>query len=190
MNSAREPRRRNLAETKARILRAAAEVFAEFGYRGSGLRDIAERANVAPSLVGRYFGSKAQLFEAALIHVLRTESVFTWRKSGFGEAMARMIPERTNAKISIMLVLALADPETQAIARRVSREHMIQPLIDWLGPPEAEERAMNMFALLTGFVIQMHGLHKGTIPEHSLRWLAGSLQAIVDGTDLRADCGP
>lgn len=175
------PKRRNLEQTKTRILQAAADTFTASGYARAGLREIGEQAGVAPSLVSRYFGTKAALFEEALIHVLRTNSVFTWQKDGFGEAMARLIPERSNTNITVMLVLALADPEAKEIARRVSREHMIQPLVDWLGPPNALERAMDLFALMTGFVIQMDGLYPAPIPEHSLRWLARTLQAIVDG---------
>lgn len=175
------PKRRNLEQTKTRILQAAADTFTASGYARSGLREIAERAGIAPSLVSRYFGTKSALFEDALVHVLRTNSVFTWQKEGFGDAMARLIPERSNTNITVMLVLALADPEAKEIARRVSREHMIQPLVDWLGPPNALERAMDLFALMTGFVIQMDGLYPAPIPEHSLRWLAKSLQAIVDG---------
>ena len=110
-------------------LQAAADTFTASGYAKAGLREIGERAGVAPSLVSRYFGTKAALFEAALIHVLRTNSVFTWQKDGFGEAMARLIPERSNTNITVMLVLALADPESKEIARQVSREHMIEPLL-------------------------------------------------------------
>jgi hypothetical protein len=95
----------------------------------------------------------------------------------------RLIPERSNTAITVMLVTALADPEAKEIARRVSREHMIQPLVDWLGPPHALERAMDLFALLTGFAIQMDGLHPAPIPEHSLRWLARTLQALIYGAD-------
>ncbi len=175
-----ELKRRNLEQTKTRILQAAADTFTAAGYAKAGLREIGERAGVAPSLVSRYFGSKAALFEAALIHVLRTNSVFTWQKDGFGEAMATLIPERSNTNITVMLVLALADPEAKEIARRVSRKHMIQPLVDWLGPPHALERAMDLFSLMTGFVVQMDGLYPAPIPEHSLRWLASTLQAIVD----------
>lgn len=175
-----EPKRRNLEQTKIRILQAAADTFYASGYAKAGLRDIGERAGIAPSLVSRYFGTKAALYEAALIHVLRANSVFTWRKEGFGETMARLIAERSNVYITVMLVLGLTDPEAKEIARRVSREHMIEPLVEWLGPPHALERAMDLFSLMTGFVIQMDGLYGFPIPEHSLRWLANALQAIID----------
>lgn len=183
MELKREPKRRNLEMTRTRILAAAGDVFTRSGYAKAGLREIGELAGVAPSLVSRYYGTKAALFEEALIHVLHANSVFTWNKDGFGETMARLISERSNTNITIMLVTALADPEATEIVRRVSREKMIQPLIDWLGPPYAEERAMDLFALTTGFVIQMNGLYSGPMPEHSLRWLAQSLQAIVDGEE-------
>lgn len=178
-----EPKRRNLEATRTRILDAAADTFTASGYAKAGLREIGLRAGIAPSLVSRYFGSKAALFEQALIHVLRANSVFTWRKEGFGGTMARLMAERSNTNITIMLVLALADPEAKEIARRVSREHMIQPLVEWLGPPNAMERAMDLFSLMTGFVVQMDGLHPPPIPEHSLKWLASSLQAIVDESE-------
>lgn len=175
-----EPKRRNSEQTKTQILRAAAATFSACGYARTGLREIGERAGVAPSLVSRYFGTKAALFEAALLHVLDANSVFTREKAGFGTAMASLIRDRSNTDITVMLVLALADPEAEAIVQRVSREHMIEPLAEWLGPPHALERAMNLFALATGFAIQMEGLYPAQIPDHSLRWLATSLQAIVD----------
>lgn len=175
-----EPKRRNLAQTRARILESAADVFSRSGYRGAGLREIAVQADVAPSLVSKHFGGKAALFEETLLHILRTDSVFTWQKVGFGEAMAKLVEGRSNSRITAMLVLALGDVESREVAQRISREHMIQPLVAWLGPPAPLERAMAMFSLLTGFGIQMHGLYPEAIPERSLRWLAESLQAIVD----------
>ena len=180
MDPKSEPKRRNLEQTKLRILQAASDIFSASGYAKAGLREIGERAGVAPSLVSRYFGTKAGLFEAALIHVLRTNSVFTWRKEGFGETMARLIAERSTIDITVMLVLGLADPDAREIAQRVSREHMIRPLTDWLGPPNALERAMDLFSLMTGFAIQRQGLSTEPVSLHSLEWLARTLQDIVD----------
>jgi AcrR family transcriptional regulator len=180
METKAEPKRRNLAETKARILDSAASTFTTLGYAQAGLREIADGATFAPSLVSKHFGAKAALFEQALLHVIATNSVFTWDKVDFGRKMARLIAERSTTNITVMLVLAIADPESNEIATRVSRTHMIAPLREWLGPPHAEARAMDLFALMTGFVIQMHGLNRGEIPEHSLGWVADTLQGIVD----------
>lgn len=54
-------RPRNARGTRARILRAAGEVFAERGYEAATVRDIAGRAGVNQALIFRYFGSKKAL---------------------------------------------------------------------------------------------------------------------------------
>src|SRR5437879_12978182 len=48
------------------ILAAAREQFAERGYDHATIRGIAARAGVDPALVHHYYGSKADLFAAAL----------------------------------------------------------------------------------------------------------------------------
>lgn len=47
--------------TQARILDAALNLFAEHGYRGTTVRQIATRADVSPALVIHHFGSKEGL---------------------------------------------------------------------------------------------------------------------------------
>lgn len=54
------------AETRARLLRAAADVFAARGYEGTRVADIAAAAGVSNSALYAYFGSKAELLVAAL----------------------------------------------------------------------------------------------------------------------------
>lgn len=173
-------RRRDPVRTKARILAAAVEAFTELGYSQAGLRDIAARADVASSLPVRYFGTKAALFEAALIETVRANSVFTWRKDDFGTTMTRLIRERSNVAITAMLMMALADPESRDVALRVWREHMIVPLAQWLGPPDPEGRAGMLFALMSGLTFQAHGLAAGEISDWSQQWAARTLQALVD----------
>jgi AcrR family transcriptional regulator len=54
------------AETRARLLRAAADVFAARGYEGTRVADIAAAAGVSNSALYAYFGSKAELLVASL----------------------------------------------------------------------------------------------------------------------------
>jgi AcrR family transcriptional regulator len=54
------------AETRERLLRAAAEVFAERGYDGTRVADIAKAAGVSNGALYAHFGSKAELLVAAL----------------------------------------------------------------------------------------------------------------------------
>ncbi|MFF0866039.1 TetR/AcrR family transcriptional regulator [Nonomuraea sp. NPDC003560] len=54
------------AETRERLLRAAAEAFAERGYDGTRVADIAAAAGVSNGALYAHFGSKAELLVAAL----------------------------------------------------------------------------------------------------------------------------
>ena len=53
-------------QTRARLLRAAADVFAERGYDGTRVADIATAAGVSNGALYAHFGSKAGLLVAAL----------------------------------------------------------------------------------------------------------------------------
>lgn len=48
-------------ERRIRILDAAVEVFAEHGYAGAKMQDIAARAGIVPSVLYDHFGSKREL---------------------------------------------------------------------------------------------------------------------------------
>ncbi|MFC4534232.1 TetR/AcrR family transcriptional regulator [Sphaerisporangium dianthi] len=54
------------AETRERLLRAAADVFAARGYDGTRVADIAAAAGVSNGALYAHFGSKAELLVAAL----------------------------------------------------------------------------------------------------------------------------
>ncbi|MEO3813468.1 helix-turn-helix domain-containing protein [Sphaerisporangium sp. B11E5] len=54
------------AETRERLLRAAAGVFAERGYDGTRVADIAAAAGVSNGALYAHFGSKAELLVASL----------------------------------------------------------------------------------------------------------------------------
>jgi TetR/AcrR family transcriptional regulator, regulator of cefoperazone and chloramphenicol sensitivity len=56
-------------ETKARILEAAEELFADRGVAGASLREVAERAAVNSALVHYYFGSKEGLYRSVFVAV-------------------------------------------------------------------------------------------------------------------------
>lgn len=63
--SEKQPSKR-VRETRRRILQAAAQVFAAQGYTGATTRGIAEAAGVSELTLFRHFGSKKNLFLAAI----------------------------------------------------------------------------------------------------------------------------
>jgi AcrR family transcriptional regulator len=64
--------RRSGDEVRARMLAAAQEVFAERGYAGATTKQISERAEVGEVLLFRHFGSKAGLFDEAVLRAFES----------------------------------------------------------------------------------------------------------------------
>ncbi len=67
--------RAGTSDTREAILEAARATFAEAGYDRATIRRIAATAGVDPALVHHYFGSKEDLFAAAVHLPLRPEQV-------------------------------------------------------------------------------------------------------------------
>lgn len=65
------PRRTRAEGTRERILEAALHEFADLGVLGASLRDISGRSQVPLSALHYHFGSKEDLFSAAVEHVFR-----------------------------------------------------------------------------------------------------------------------
>jgi len=64
--STEEERQRDPERTKARILRAATELFTRLGPAGASLDEISRKAGVQRGLIYHYFKTKESLFEQAL----------------------------------------------------------------------------------------------------------------------------
>lgn len=178
-------KQRDAARTKARILAAAQEEFSRQGYAQAGIRDIGARAGVSSTLLLRYYGSKAGLFEAALIDAVNAEEVFAARREEFGAHLARLLSNpAADIKPPLMIALASGDPEASAIAGRVAEEYSVKPLAKWLGPPDARARAAQIITLSIGYAFCTRQLPLGAASRGADRkltqWLAESIQAIVD----------
>lgn len=75
---------RSVTETRTAILQAALTLFAEHGFEGAALRDIAARAGVEHSLVRYHFTDKASLWRSALgdlIDRMNADRAANWRAS-------------------------------------------------------------------------------------------------------------
>src|SRR6478609_7225410 len=50
------------------ILQVAEKLFAEVGFDGTSIRDIAKEANINIAMISYYFGSKEKLLESIILH--------------------------------------------------------------------------------------------------------------------------
>jgi AcrR family transcriptional regulator len=185
--SANESRRKRFdyPSTRAIILAAAQQAFSENGYSQASIRDIAAIAGVSSTLLLHYFGSKAGLFEAALSDIIPLDDLLTViNKDLFGDMVSRLILDaKLDMRSPSMVALAIGDPETRSITTRVTMERVLVPLAKWLGPPNAEVRALQILMLSMGFVVytrQLPVLSSTLMQDDALRaWFAESIQAIV-----------
>lgn len=86
--AARKPRRRLSAAARREVIAtAAAELFAERGYRGASIEEIARRSGVTPPVVYEHFESKRDLYRDLLErHFAELREV--WREHFVGEGPA------------------------------------------------------------------------------------------------------
>ncbi len=179
------PRKRDAAATRARILEAGQRAFSETGYSHTGIREIARMAGTSSTLLLRYYGSKAGLFEAALTASMPIETVFAFPRETMGRGLAEALLDPANAvRPPLMIALAAGDPEAAAIAAKVFEAHTLEPIAQWLGGAHTRARALEMAMLATGLVSYLRQLPLRPASEeerqHIVDWFSNAVQAIVD----------
>lgn len=184
MSDLHKPEPRDAARTKARILEAAQVVFSERGYSQAGFREIAQHAQVASSLIVKYYGGKARLFDEALQAAFAEYPMSDTIKPGFGRLLVDSVQDPTRKIVApAMVALSLGDDEAREIAARVARDHIVGVVAEWLGPPEKRARAVDIMMLSMGFAIFSRYLQVEPSPEvreASAAWVAETLQRLVE----------
>jgi AcrR family transcriptional regulator len=92
------PRAQRRARTRAAILEAARQEFAERGYGAATIRAVARRAGCDPSLVMQHFGSKQQLFQAASGLGLDIVKVSAGPRETLSDRLVREVFEQMDAR--------------------------------------------------------------------------------------------
>lgn len=169
------------AHTKACMVAVAQAIFARHGYSQAHTRDIARAAGVSPSLIIRHFGSKEGLFEAALVDAATLGDLLRFSRAGLGKRLVGSIasvPDR--AKWPSILALSAGDPQANTIISKVVASQLIEPLSQFLGTPDARERAEIILMICTALVLGAHGLD-GRRPTTAMScWAEESIQELVD----------
>lgn len=151
------PPTRNAAATRERLLVSARRCFVQESYDAVGLREIAGAAGVDVALIGRYFGSKEQLFRAAL-----AKEDNRWEELAEAEdlpsylaAMATNDDSKDAEHIErlLMTLRSAASPTASTIVHSNFREEVLKPFANVLSGPQAETRAGMALAVLMGTTI-------------------------------------
>ena len=145
--------------TRAAILAAARAAFAERGFDGAPLREIAASAGVDQALIHHYFGSKQQLFVAATelpfdLGALQA-MVHAGPRDELGDRIVRFFlslweePVRRQVLLG-MVRSALTDPRAAEMVRRFVIEGGILPLVQEAGATDSAMRATLVGSHLMG----------------------------------------
>ncbi len=109
--------RRSSTETKAVILAAARERFAESGFERATIRAIASDANIDPSMVMRYFGNKDQLFAAAADFDLQMPDMSDVEREKVGARLVTHFVDRWERDEIMVVLLRSSTTNADAVQR-------------------------------------------------------------------------
>ncbi len=141
--------------TKAAILRAARERFAAQGYERTTIRGVAADADIDPSMVMRYFGNKAQLFDAALAIDLRLPDLTGVSRDELARVLVRHFLDRwegdpADEALLVLLRSAVTNEHAAARMHEIFATQVAPTLAAALGPETARRRAGLVSAQLLG----------------------------------------
>jgi AcrR family transcriptional regulator len=159
---ARTGRRPGVSGTREAILDAARRAFAEQGYQRATIRDVARLAGVDPALVHHYFGTKQDLFVAAVRlpvnPVEQLTAVLATEPDQVGQRLVETFLSIWDhaADQSPLLALirsAVADEQAAALLREFITEEVLGPLARRVGSPDAQLRATLAGSQLIGLAM-------------------------------------
>jgi AcrR family transcriptional regulator len=162
--SRRPGRRPGANATREAILAAARDAVAARGYEKATIRGIAREAGVDPALVHHFYGSKEDVFKAAVSDVLAPIAA---AMDGVGRGADPRLTSQRLARVLVSLwerepskgalvgaVRAAVTSETAAgLLRGIVQEHAIAAVAASTNRPDAELRANLIGATMVGIAI-------------------------------------
>jgi AcrR family transcriptional regulator len=194
LSQPRTGRRPGENRTRAAILTAARELFAELGYAGATTRGIARKAGVDPALVHHYFTNKEGVFAAATQETVSTASVLDELPETAGEDLAEQLlraflrPWETDETAEAMVAL-YRTAATSGHAANLLHDAGMTPLLEriakLIGGRDAKVRAGMVCSQLIGvallrYVLRLEPLASMSLPR-VIRYSAPAVRATLSG---------
>jgi AcrR family transcriptional regulator len=189
-------------DTRGQILMAARKSFADKGFGRTTIRAVAGDAEVDPALVHHYFGSKDDLFLAALdipVDPRRlVPKVFDDGVQGAGERLLRLFlsvwdDPHTRLPLLALVRSSLVQETPETLLQQGILRMILQPLRAALPSDEADRRVQLVVSQMSGLVLTRYLLALeplASMPaEELVAWVAPTLQRYLDGP-LQEPGGP
>ncbi|MFJ9351914.1 TetR family transcriptional regulator [Streptomyces sp. NPDC101237] len=185
------PPRTESADTRDRILAAAREEFSELGYDKTSVRGIAKAAGVDSALVHHYFGTKEQVFEAAISVAFAPAlnapvAVADGPVEGVGERLTRFIFgiwENPTTRTPLLAILrsAVNNETAAAVFRRLVAAQLLRRLAEQLDLPDAQLRAELAAAQLVGCAMLRYVIKLEPLASADLEQIVARVAPVVQG---------
>jgi AcrR family transcriptional regulator len=155
-------RRRGPSGTREAILAAAGRHFAQHGYDRASLRGIAAEAGVDQKLIAHFFGSKQQLFVAAVGLPFNPGEVLPAILAGdpdsIGERLAALLVEvleepELHRRLTGVVRAAASEPEVACMLREFLTRELFSPAAELLGTDDGPFRANLVGSQIVGLVM-------------------------------------
>jgi AcrR family transcriptional regulator len=172
-------------ETKAVILAAARQRFAEAGFERATIRAIAADANIDPSMVMRYFGNKDQLFTAAADFDLQIPDLSNVDRKQLGARLVTHFVNRWERDEALIVLLRSSTTNDEA-AQRMREIFMTQllPVIKAVNPAEPQRRAGLIATQVLGLALCRYVLRLppvvGMSRDDVVGWLGPTVQRYLE----------
>jgi AcrR family transcriptional regulator len=160
---ARTGRRPGNQDTRQAILSAARQAFAERGYDGASIRQIATSAGVDPALVHHYFGAKDKLFLATMDSPINPAEVIPkvieGGIDGIGERLVRTFLGVWDSPAGSSAAALFRSAMQHEWSARMLREFLVTQVLRRvvsqlpLDPAEAPRRAALVASQMAGLVM-------------------------------------
>ncbi|WP_371669908.1 TetR family transcriptional regulator [Streptomyces sp. NBC_00289] len=185
------PPRTEAADTRDRILGAAREEFSERGYEKTSVRGIAKAAGVDPALVHHYFGTKEQIFEAAITVAFAPalnapDAIAEGPVDEVGERLTRFVfgiweNPVTRAPLLAIVRSAVTNETAAAVFRRLVASQLLRRIAAQLELPDAELRAELAAAQLVGTAILRYVIKVEPLASADMEQIVARLAPVVQG---------
>jgi AcrR family transcriptional regulator len=188
---ARPGRRPGQTETREDILTAARAQFASLGYDGATIRGIAADAGVNPALIHHFFGTKEQVFVAALQlpvdPALIVPTLLDGPRSEVGERLVRLFlsvwgnPE-TRAPFLALMRSVVSNDQAVRMLRQFLGRAVLAKVADGLGIPRLRmaAAASHMIGIaMLRYIVELEPLATAT-DEEIITLVAPVIQHYID----------
>ncbi|MCX5284787.1 TetR family transcriptional regulator [Streptomyces sp. NPDC060011] len=177
--------------TRDRILDAAREEFSERGYEKTSVRGIAKAAGVDSALVHHYFGTKEQVFEAAVEGAMAPalgapDMIVEGPLDDVGERLTRFffgVWENPTSRTPLLAIVrsAVNNDTAAAVFRRLVAAQLLRRIAARLDTPDAELRAELAAAQLVGVAMLRYVIKVEPLASADVERIVAGVAPVVQG---------